>query len=139
MVTAAGLVVLAAAAPVRAADPVNIKPGLWETQVQVEMQGLASGVPPQSFQNCVKPEDVSDPQKAMAMQEQRSHCSFSDQRYVGNQYSYTMTCGQAMTAKGQVHFMGDRFEGHVVSTMQAAGGMTMNSTIRGRRLGDCKG
>ena len=60
----------------------------------------------------------------------------------GNKIDYTMVCdqqGMKTETKGEVAYKGNSFEGKSETKMgPEAGGMTVISTVKGKRIGNCE-
>ena len=61
-----------------AAQP-NIKDGLWEIPMKMEMDGMpGGGRPPQTMQHCVTPKDVQDPAAMNRSMDKSSRCEVTE-------------------------------------------------------------
>ena len=136
----AGLFVGVAAATLAAAP--NMKEGLWEITVKMEIPGMPAGAPPQVMQQCVTQKDFENPQTmAPANNPQSSRCETTDYRVQGNTATWKMACKgeNAMTGTGSMTFSGASYTGTNKMSMKH-GDQTMNMTMNyaGRHLGPCK-
>lgn len=130
----AAVVVLAAQNPMR--------PGQWETVMQMEMPGMPMKMPEMKNAQCVTAEDLAkDPSTGLprGMAGQRGNkdtCTVSDYKVDGSRVTWSMACtGQmAMNGTGEMTFKGDSYTG-VMKMSMPQGEMTMN--VAGKRLGDC--
>ena len=137
---------LAATAGAHAAAGPNMKPGLWEVTVKMEMLGMPQGMPPRTSQRCITPKDTEDPSKVGPGDAGRpgkgaSDCTMSNYRMQGNTASWEMTCKgpEQMKGTGSITYEGDRYSGVNRMSMNQGGKPTqMTMTYSGRRLGDCK-
>lgn len=100
-VTCGGAFALGAAGAAMAAQP-NIKDGLWEIPMKMEMDGMpGGGRPPQTMQHCVTPKDVQDPAAMNRSMDKSSRCEVTEHKMQGNTASWKMTCkGENMTSTG---------------------------------------
>lgn len=131
---------LALAAHAHAAAP-NMREGLWEITMKVEMAGMPQQMPPQTLQHCVTKQDLENPQKmAMGPGSKDSKCEVTDHRMQGNTATWKMACRgeHPMTGSGIVTYSGTSYSGTNRMTMQQ-GGKTMDVTMSytGRHLGPC--
>lgn len=120
----------------------NMREGLWEITMKMEMAGMPQSMPPQTLQHCVTKQDLDDPQKmAMGPDSRGSSCEVTDHRMQGNTATWKMACRGAnpMTGSGTVTYSGTSYTGSNRMTVQQ-GGKTMEMTMNysGRYLGPCK-
>jgi hypothetical protein len=118
----------------------GIRPGRWETSMQMEMAGSPVQLPPMKTTRCVTPAEAKDPSSLQADpaggRGGKSDCKVSDQKMSGNTISWKVTCSspQAMTGTGEMTFADDTYTGTMKMNM-AQGAMSMK--MEGKRLGDC--
>lgn len=135
---------LAVASAAQAAAGPNMKPGLWEVTVKMEMPGMPHTMPPQTTQRCITPKDVEDPRKMGPAGDPRTgsdKCEMTNYRMQGNTANWEMACkGQGeMKGTGSMTYEGDRYSGVNRMTMNQGGKpMQMTMTYSGRYLGECK-
>jgi len=123
--------------PAWAATP-NMQPGMWETTVKMEMDGMPIAVPPHTSRHCITKEDLV-PKTPRPGQ----HCAVAHQNISGNTVTWQVSCdngGRTTTGNGRITYDGDSYHGAISMHMTGAGGPTMNmhQTITGKRIGDCK-
>lgn len=127
---------LFAAAPVLAAPPGGMRPGLWETTVTSSMGGQ-----PFTSRACVTAKQLEDPQGAVPkMPEGGMKCSQVDYKTSGSTVTWKMRCTgeMPMEGSGQMTAGPDRYNGKMDMTMKMQGQtMTMSQTMSGKRVGDC--
>lgn len=134
---------LAAAPALYAAAAPNMKPGLWEVTVKMDMPGMPQGMQAQTTQRCVTPKDLEDPRSVGPGADPRTSgkCEVSNYRLQGNTATWEMACKgpEQMKGTGSMTYEGDRYSGVNRMTMNQ-GGQVMNMTMNysGRYLGDCK-
>jgi hypothetical protein len=133
----AGFLVLAAAA--NAAVP-NIKEGLWEITVRMEIQGMPS-MPPQTMQQCITQKDISDPRMMAPRDSKDSQCEVTEHKMQANSATWTMVCRgeHAMSGSGSFTFSGTSYTGTSRMSMKQ-GGDTINMTVNysGKHIGPCR-
>ena len=119
-----------------------VRPGLWETTVQMQMAGSPIQMPAMKSTRCVTPEQSKDPATSLptgphGRARRKSDCKMSDYKVSGNTATWKMVCTtpQAMTSTGEMTFTDDTYDGTMKSDTPQ-GAMTMK--IAGKRLGDCK-
>jgi hypothetical protein len=128
--------------PAHAAAP-NMKEGLWEVTVSMEVAGMPGAMPAQTMQQCITQKDMQDPRRmAPAGADGRDNpCKVTDYRMQGNTASWNMACTgtEQMTGSGTMTYEGTRYSGTSTMTMKQ-GGQLMQMTMRysGRYLGACK-
>ncbi len=137
MRTMALITVLAAPALAADAKP-NMKPGQWETTVQMEMPGMPMAMPPQTSSSCLTEKDMV-PGAAQPGQE----CKVTKQKLTGDTLEWSVECkdksGAVSTMVGKGTYKGETFTGTMQMTMSHGGApMQMNAKMTGKRVGDCK-
>lgn len=125
-----------------AATP-NMKEGLWEITMKMEMPGMPAGMKPQVVQQCVTKKDMDDPRKTApgGVDPKDSRCQVSDYKMQGNIATWTMACKgeNAMTGSGSITYSGTSYTGTNKITMSRGGkSQTMTMQYNARHLGDCK-
>lgn len=139
-VAALALCVVAAAVPAHAqSNP--MRPGRWQTTMQMQMPNMPQ-MPPMTMTNtqCITAQQLEkDPASGLPRGTQSPNqgmCKVSDFKISGSTVSWKMACSgeQAMTGEGELTFVQDSYTGTMKMTM-AQGAMTMKMT--GKRLGDC--
>jgi hypothetical protein len=119
-----------------------IRPGRWETTMQMAMAGSPIQMPEMKSSRCVTAEDAKDPSRVLpsgpeGRGNQKSDCKVSDYKVSGNTATWKMACTspEPMTSTGEMTFSDDAYTGTMKMDM-AQGAMTMK--IAGKRVGDCK-
>lgn len=114
----------------------DFKPGKYEITVEVKMQGMPGGIPPQTMTQCLT---EADPVPAGSADAQA--CKIKNMKTKGNTITYEMACKQQeMEVKsiGEMTYKGETFEGSSKMTMgPSAGGMTVTTMVKGKRIGKC--
>lgn len=121
----------------------NMKDGLWEITMKMEMPGMPAGMKPQVLQQCITKKDLEDPSKTAPSggDPRDNRCQVTDYKMQGNTASWNMACkGEgAMTGSGTATYSGTSYTGTNKMTMKRGGqAQTMTMQYSGRRLGDCK-
>lgn len=111
----------------------NIKYGLWEVTVKIEMAGMPMQMPAITNTQCITKENAV-PDSSQPNQD----CKMVDQKFTGDTATWRMECnteqGKA-EAVGEIVYSGDTFNGTLEMSVQ---GMAMTQKLSGTRLGDCK-
>ena len=134
---------LAAVPAAHAAAGPDMKPGLWEVTVKMDVPGMPQGMQTQTTQRCVTAKDLGDPRKVGPGSDPRtaSQCEVSNHRMQGNTATWEMACKgpEQMKGTGSMTYEGDRYSGVNRMTMNQGGQvMTMTMNYAGRYLGECK-
>jgi hypothetical protein len=116
--------------------------GKWEITSSTEIEGMAHHMPPRTFTQCVKPEDVKDPHKMVQQsQEQRDNCEMKDLKVEGSKVTWSVECRgkNAVKGTGTMVYGSGTYEGTINLEMSGSdrGPMKMTTHLKGRRLGDC--
>ena len=141
IVIATTLVTTLFAATAAWAEKPKIKPGLWETTVNVEMVGAPAGMPTmpaQTERRCVRESDLDE----FVPQQGSGNCDVKKKQKDANTMTWTVKCtqnGMVSTGHGQSTVNGDTNNGFFEITMTGGphGPVTMRSTFSSRRLGGC--
>jgi len=135
---------LAACLAAGAAHAQEMRPGLWQYTMTMNIPGMPAGAGPQSHsvQHCVTPKDVQDKSAFRPKGDDAGKCAISDFRQQGNQFSYTIAC------KGEMSMTGAVKGSHTADTMTvdmdmkltpAREGMSsIKQSMTAKRIGDCK-
>jgi len=115
----------------------DLKPGKYEITAKVEMPGMPGGMPPQTTTQCLNEQSPVPDSSAGAQ-----GCKITDMKTKGNTVTYTMECdqqGMKTKSTGEMTYNGDAFEGTTQTVMgPAAGGMTVTTVVKGKRIGKCE-
>jgi len=116
----------------------EMTPGLWEIVASMKMQGMT--MPAQSFKHCYTAKDIAEGKQYSG--DEKSKCSIANMKTGGGNVSYDMTCtteGGKMTGsvKGTMSATSYAFDQKIRMTPDQGMG-EMHSTVKARRLGDCK-
>ncbi len=142
-------IILGATLPFVAQAENQLKPGLWEYQMTMEMAGMPNmpGMPgmggaPMTFKRCLTPEDARSPERAMQEEKANQNCKREDFKQSGNRYTFTVRCTgpSAGTGSGDFTMAEDHFEGTMMMKMTEGhmDGVEMKQKMSGKRIGDCK-
>lgn len=119
-----------------------MRPGRWESTMQMQMAGSPVQMPEMKNTRCVTPEDAKDPSRSLPSGPegrggQKPDCKMSDYKASGNTITWKMVCSQpqAMTSTGEMTFTDDSYTG-TMKMDSPQGPMTMK--LAGKRVGDCK-
>lgn len=139
---------VAVALPLSAHAETQLKPGLWEYKMTMQMAGMPSipGMPglggaPMSVRRCLTAEDAENPQRALEVSNSKQQCVQEDFKTEGNKVSFKVRCtGEpAGTGNGEFTIAEDHLEGTMKIRMANSplGNMEMSQIVSGKRLGDC--
>ena len=110
-----------------------MKPGLWEITTSMEMPGMPFQSPPQTVRHCYTAQEVRDEPVP-----KDDNCRLTDLKSSGGKVTWKLECKGEMTGKGEgeIVYRGDSaYEG---KTSMQVEGMTMTTSYRGKRLGECR-
>lgn len=129
-----GLVLSLFSAPLYAAAA-EMRPGLWEITMTMEMPGMPYAMPPTTHTQCVKPED----NKSAIPAEKSDECQIVDNKVSGNKMTWKMKCKNGTTGIGEITHKADSYDGSMKMTTQSEGQkQQITMRYKGRRIGDCK-
>ncbi|NWF52676.1 MAG: DUF3617 family protein [Nitrospirae bacterium] len=110
----------------------NLKEGLWEITVKMDVSGMNMQMPPQKFTQCIRKDNM------IPQQEPDEKCKIIKTDVKGDTVSWVIECkGPEGTTKGNgsVTYKGDTFEGFM-KVKQAD--MEITQHMSGRLIGQCK-
>lgn len=114
------------------AEAQNIKEGLWEVTIRVEMPGMPMQMPAQTITQCLTKKDITP-----TSEELPAECKITQSNVKGNLVTWAIECDTdegLMVSAGSFTYQGDTFEGKV--SVQHAG-MDMLQIHSGKRIGEC--
>ena len=115
-----------------------MRPGNWETTMEMDMPGMPMKMPPMKNTRCVTQQEIDSPNRGLPSGPQKNpnDCKISDYKQSGNTVSWNVACSgqQPMTGSGELKFNNDAYDG-VIKMMMNQQQMTMK--MAGKRLGDC--
>ena len=115
------------------AEAPNMKDGLWEITIKMEMAGMPMEMPEMKHTQCIT-KDNAVPDTSQPGQE----CKIISSKIVGDTVTWEVECDTPQGpahSKGTITYHGDTFEGTVNMNM---GQMVMTQKMSGRRVGDCQ-
>jgi hypothetical protein len=111
----------------------NMKEGLWEVTMRMEVPGMPVQMSPQTYTQCLTQKEIV-PQPKEPTQE----CKIVKQDTKGDTVSWVVECktneGTAVS-DGSITYKGDTFEGVIQMTQ---GDMKATQRLSGRWVGKCK-
>ena len=111
----------------------NMKDGLWEITIEIEMPGMPMKMPAMTHTQCITSENAV-PDSSQPGQE----CKIIENHVDGDTVTWRMECntpeGKAEAA-GEITYTDDTFKGTIKMNMQ---GMEMLQKLSGKRIGECK-
>ena len=136
----ASLVTLSIAACGGGQSGPNMKEGLWEITVKMDMPGMPMPMPPQTYRHCLTKKDM-----VPKTQEQpgQTNCREVKRDVKGDTVSWVIECTApegAVTSSGTVTYRGDAMEGAVKVRVPDGkrGTMEMTQQMNGKWVGPCK-
>lgn len=118
-----------------------IRPGRWETVMQMDMPNMPVKMPEMKSTQCITPEQAKDPANSLPRGPQdgrggKNDCKVSDYMVTGNTVTWKMACTQPqpMNSTGEMTFTDNSYTGTMKMT-SPQGPITMK--VSGTRLGDC--
>ncbi|MGQ9571387.1 MAG: DUF3617 domain-containing protein [Thermodesulfovibrionales bacterium] len=111
----------------------NMKEGLWEITMTMEMPGMPMKMPPRTYTHCLTKKDMV-PQK----EEPNQECKMIKHDVKGDTVTWVIECktpeGTAVS-NGRVAYKGTTFEG-VIKVKHA--GVEVTQNLKGKWIGQCK-
>ena len=136
-VIVAGFLLAAWYGSAAAAGP-NMRPGLWETTIKTEMQGMAMPMPTTSYRHCITKEDLVPRTERPGEQ-----CKILKNTISGDTVTWRVSCesqGMKTTGTGRITYKGDTYHGSIEMQMSGGpmGSMKMSQKMQGKRIDNCK-
>ena len=124
------------------AETPNINPGQWEYETTMTMSAGGQAMPARTMKNkdCVRQEDVTDPD--LFGGDELKDCEVSELEQSRSRLRYTLSCpgpdGSPYTMSADLKLQGDTMEGTMTGDMKSPmGPMNMSMELSGKRIGDC--
>ena len=118
----------------------NMKEGLWEITIRMDMPGMPMPMPPQTYRHCLTHKDM-----VPKTQEQpgQTNCREVKREVKGDTVSWVIECTApegAVISSGTVTYRGDAMEGAVKVRVPDGkrGAAEMTQQLSGRWVGPCK-
>jgi hypothetical protein len=121
----------------------DILPGMWELTLETRVDGAPGFAPePYKLNQCFSAADARDPSRILGplASPGASGCGYSEQRYVGATFRFTMECSGTLGLKtqGELSYSAERMSGSMTTSGNVLGQQTrFRSLISARRLGGC--
>lgn len=128
-----------------AASP-NMRDGLWETTMSMEMKGMQMpfAMKPITNTQCISKKDAQDPDKTVPKtSKENKDCQMKDYKVSGNRVTWKVECKgkHPSTSTGEMTYSGGTsYEGSMTMDTEgnASNNMHMIYHFKGKRIGDCK-
>ena len=124
------------------AETPNINPGQWEYETTMTMSAGGQAMPARTMKNkdCVRQEDVTDPD--LFGGDELKDCEVSELEQSRSRLRYTLSCPgpdvSPYTMSADLKLQGDSMNGTMKGDMQSPmGPMNMRMELSGKRIGDC--
>lgn len=118
----------------------NMKEGLWEITVKMDMPGMPMQMPPQTFRQCLNKKDMVPQNKE---EPGRTDCKEIKREVKGDTVNWVIECkaeGGTVTSSGTMTYKNDTLEGTVKVRVPDGrrGAMEMTQHMNGKWVGPCK-
>lgn len=116
----------------------DMKEGLWEITVKMEMEGMPMEMPAQTIRQCVKKEDPV-PKISESGKGSDKDCKFTSKQIKGDSVSWKAECRDkegVTTMIGRITYRGTTFDG--IQEIREDGELIMKSKVSGKWIGQCK-
>lgn len=117
-------------------DQPDIKAGLWEIGILMEIPDMPGQTPRIAQKECVTAENLLP-----KLQQQTGNCTMSGSNIIGNTVTWSMSCaieGGVIIGNGELHYQSESFEGSVTLQLQGQPEiLPMTSKLDGHYLGPC--
>jgi hypothetical protein len=117
------------------ANGMNMKEGLWEITVQMDMPGMSMQMPPQKFTQCItKDKAVPDDPNI-----KNKDCKMEDKKITGDTFLWKVVCKdkeEKFTSEGKITYKGNTFTGQI--KMNTSDGIEMTQKMTGKWVGQCQ-
>ena len=125
------------AASLSFAAPVNMKEGKWEIVTSINMEGVPFPMPPMKTTHCYTKKDLASNASTLPSgSSKKNDCEIQDQKVSGNTVTWTTVCKDGSRGSGEASYKGSSYTATMKMTAKDGGAST--TTIRAKRIGDCK-
>ena len=115
----------------------DLRPGLWEITMQLEMAGMPMAMPPITQQVCFTAQDMESGANIIP-QDNTNHCRPEGISMNGSTATWSLQCDN-MTGQGTLTYTGDSYRGSSdITTNMAGETQQIKQIFSGQRLGDCE-
>ena len=115
------------------AQELNIKPGMWEWSMTMEMPGMSFKMPPITYESCITKQDLVPQQSNPAQQ-----CEMLHYEVTNSSVQWKVECtdedGKTLS-NGEILYKNTRAQGSIEILTN---GMTMIAKLNGHRTGVCE-
>ncbi|MEW6103814.1 MAG: DUF3617 domain-containing protein [bacterium] len=123
----------------KAKEGVDMQEGLWETTMEITVEGMPFQMPPQKMTQCITKEDLIP---KTSEKEEEENCKIIEQKIIGNKVTWKAVCVDKegkVEIEGEITYSGTTFKGTIRMKGPGERGETINSITKltGRRIGDC--
>ena len=118
----------------------KMKPGLYESKMEMDMPGMPKGMGNMTHQHCITQTDIDSGQAAKGPQSKgQQDCEVKDMKMSGNTASYKVECKGGTKVDTKMTFSDNGYQAENKMVMNQ-GGQVMNVTqkIDSRYIGPCK-
>ena len=118
----------------------DMKDGLWEITMKMEMASMPQAMPPQVMQRCFTKKDLQDPTSAMAgSSAPDGRCKMTDYSMQSNTATWNIACEDGTTGSGTATYSSTSYTGtNRITSKRGGEAYTMTIHNSGRYLGDCR-
>lgn len=136
---------IGAAVPAYAGKTLNIEPGMWESQINLQMEGMPMSMPSHTFKKCLTADDIAKGEDELVHPESRDRnekCDVKSHHHAGNTITVHLMC-TSDEGKADIHgkiIIDSRTAYHGgfdVDATSKRGPMKMHQTFTGKRIGSC--
>lgn len=118
------------------AEP-DVRPGLWESTISIQVPGMPMTPPPSTQRYCITKADLVPQDPAS-----NSDCQRLDHKIEGNTVTWSAECKHAggnTIGSGKITYAGDTYQGGMEMLISNESGkdLKMTQTMHGHRIGDC--
>jgi hypothetical protein len=132
------VLMLACAASLFAAPP-NMQEGNWEIVTSIKIEGVPFPMPPMKMTQCFTKKDLEDSSKTRpdaGGSGKKGDCEVKDLVETGKSATWKIVCKDGSTGTGEAAYQGSSFT--TTMTMVDPSGGKSTTTMKAKRLGDCK-
>lgn len=131
-----GVCAIVTAPAVFAAMP-NMKEGNWELVTTITSREMPFPIPPMKITHCYTQDEIEKRKNPAAGDaDRKDECQVMNQKANGKKTTWSVTCKGGSRGTGQAFYDGNRFDSTTTYTDRS--GSVTTTSIKGRRLGDCR-
>ena len=120
----------------------EVKPGMWEYQMEMKIPGMQVNMPAQVVKRCLTADDVAKNKQYGGNEGGKNPCTITNMKNVGGKVSYDFSCKSERgtmsgSASGTASPTAIEMESRMTMNPPTNGMSEMQQKMRAKRIGEC--